>query len=228
MYEFYVFDQNVFSDHVPILFKLVDINIGKYDLSDYVFDSQNTLNTSPSYFFKWNKDFCDLFYSNMNEQNTINGQNTIIESLDKDADVIDAEKCLNDLNIILETVTQPFLKTISTSANNTYKKSKNSWYDSDCKAKKKEFEVAKTIFLQSQDNNDLIFLTNTRNTYRKICRRKKNQYKQNSAYNLLKMSRTNSKIFWQNIKRKSFNPTPNCEFDVHFKNLQLLLQISVI
>ena len=112
----------MFSDHVPILFKLVDINIGKYDLSDYVFDSQNTLNTSPSYFFKWNKDFCDLFYSNMNEQNTINGLNTIIESLDKDADVIDAEKCLNDLNIILETVSQPFLKTISTSANNTYKK----------------------------------------------------------------------------------------------------------
>ena len=26
--EFYVFDPNVFSDHVPILFKLVDINIG--------------------------------------------------------------------------------------------------------------------------------------------------------------------------------------------------------
>ena len=62
-------------------------------------------------------------------------------------------------------------------------------------------------------------MTKVRNSYRKTCRKKKNQYKIDNANNLLKLSKVDSKQFWNKIKKRNVASTPKCKFDDHFKNL---------
>ena len=60
-----------------------------------------------------------------------------------------------------------------------------------------------------------------RNEYRRItlCRKKRKQFNDQNATELLDLSKKNPKQFWKRIKSKNKDTTGKCNFFNHFKNL---------
>ena len=75
------------------------------------------------------------------------------------------------------------------------------------------------LYQNTKDENDLKQLCITRNSYRKLCRNKRNEYNFNLANDLVLLSKENPKLFWRKIKRKRKITNSFCDFHSHFKNL---------
>ena len=69
------------------------------------------------------------------------------------------------------------------------------------------------------DENDFRQLCFTRNSYRKLCRKKRNKYNINLAYDLVTLSKENAKLFWKKVKIKHKITNSSCDFHSYFKNL---------
>ena len=121
---------------------------------------------------------------------------------DKDA----IEKCVYALGCVIDYAAEPFFITVQNNKENKcYNRKLNNWYDLECKEKKKEFDLAISIYKETNDENDLKHLCSIRNSYRLLCRKKSRKHKENIADNLVKLSKENSRQFWKNIKRKKKN-----------------------
>ena len=179
-------------------------------------------------YYKWKSDFHDEFKLNMNDDFICTKLINIASSLENECYVLEnsmIENCILELNAILEHVAHPFECTylnssISSVSNaNIIKNVQNTWYDSECQRKNNEFKAARNLFLDTKSDVDLLNMCNIRNSYRKMCRKKKSSYKIESANKLLKLSKENSKLFWKKIKNKKKPKVPNLDFDNHFKQL---------
>ena len=218
---FFVNELNVFSDHVPIVLKIFDF--------DFITNANNVPNDMNNFshevvYYKWKNDFHDDFNMNMNDESICKKLTDILCSLDKQNDVLDntlIENCILELNAILENVANPLKHTFSNAPSDscTDRHSQNTWYDNECRTKNKEFKAARNLFFDSKSDVDLQIMCNIRNTYRKLCRKKKSSYKIESANKILKLSKENSKLFWKKIKNKKNTKIPNLDFDNHFKQL---------
>ena len=136
------------------------------------------------------------------------------------------EACITGLNHVIEYAACPFTcNSRSNTASSSYltenKKdfNNNSWYDTDCRNKKKEFDIARNLYKQTLLETDLRNFCNIRNAYRKLCRIKKSNFNAKYANDLLILSKSNSRLFWKKIKRKQKKKNPSCDFNNYFKNL---------
>ena len=221
----FVEDISIFSDHTPVVFTLGNINlhVAQSNLSNKNVDDENT-NRS---FLKWNLDSEPVFTSNMNNVNTTEKLDSIFSTLCLDMDYLThdvVEKCIIDIKNILVDAAEPFVVKPNYGHNSANSKEKQlhinkKWFDSDCKQKRLEFENAKSLYNHSQNDVDLRLSCEIRNSYRKLCRKKRNIFKCNNADNLLKLSKENSRQFWKKIKKKNKSPQASCNFHSHFKNL---------
>ena len=226
--EFIVKPLSVFSDHCPIALKMKSF-IFTCDLIDN-FDEYNddmideTQNGFKNYFYKWNSDSCALFESRLEYDFSVSNLRSVIDIL-KDYDNDDNEiidKCIFAVECVMNYAARPFLRTIDNNQkdNSHYSEHKKSWYDLECREKKKDFDLAINIYKETNEDIDLKNLCNIRNSYRLLCRKKNRKYKENKADELLKLSKENSRAFWKKIKRKKKRQmNTNCDFDLYFKNL---------
>ena len=126
----------MFSDHVPIVLKLCNINLTTYTPT-IVEKSCDKCETHK--YYKWKADYPNVFQNNMNDDYVCCKLGRIIETLDKDTDLIldiDAEKCINELNDVLDYVSKPLLHTFGEKKGISKQNSHNTWYDDDCKEKR--------------------------------------------------------------------------------------------
>ena len=118
-----------------------------------------------------------MFSLQMNNELSISNLNTVAETLSHNVNMItnnDVEKCVNDINDVLLNAAKPFLiipKTPYTSQSSC--KTKHVWYDDDCNDKKIAFDAAKSLYYHTQSSDDLRQVCVVRNSYRKLCRKKK-------------------------------------------------------
>ena len=218
--EFHVQSPTVFSDHSPIVLNLKDLNLCKNQ-------QDNSTNTSPSLSnnkkYIWNDTKFDEFTSRMNNEFSTTHLISIIDVLDSrentNKEIID--ECINGLNNVLDYAAQPFTSNKKSVPQMYPSKTKhnNKWYDTECKDMKKSFDIAIQLYQHTNDKNDLENLCNIRNSYRKLCRKKSNQYNTSLANDLVALSYENPKLFWKKVKKKH-NITPSsCDFHSYFKNL---------
>ena len=92
------------------------------------------------------------------------------------------------------------------------------WYDHTCKEKKNIFEEYRRKFFLTRSDYDRINMCKSRNDYRKICRRKRKEFHINKAEELIVLSRSNQRKFWNHFRKKP-NPCGSCDFQSYFKNL---------
>ena len=90
------------------------------------------------------------------------------------------------------------------------------WYDLECRNQKDKFNYKKDVYLRTGEEMDRIHMCVERNIYRKMCRSKKREFNRNEAQRLVELGRTNPKLFWKDIKKKSgknnANELPDCDF----------------
>ncbi len=172
----------------------------------------------------------------MNNVNTSEKLDSIFSMLCLDVNLLTydiVEKCIIDIKNILVDAAEPFIVNPNSSSspnNHNIHSSKNKqlhinkkWFDHDCKQIRLEFENAKALYKHSQNDVDLRLTCEIRNSYRKLCRKKRNIFKCNRADNLLKLSKENSRQFWKNIKKKNKSPPASCDFHSHFTNLMQIM-----
>ena len=200
--------------------KLCNINLKTF-IPIFVEQPCDQISATNNY-YKWEPDYLNVFQKNMNDDYVCGKLYKITDTLNKDTDLItetDAEICITELNDVLEYVSKPLLHTSGKKSGTSKPNSHDTWYDDDCKEKGKVFKVARNVFLHSKSDTDMKAMCSIRNSYRKLCRKKKSMYKIHSANNLVKLSKQNSKLFWKKIRNKPKSPLPNLDFDNHFSNL---------
>ena len=217
---FSVHEQTVFSDHSPVNLHLK--NIVFIDTFNNTTSSNKPFTSS----YRWSTvENEDVFISNMSDAFSVDSLNCIIDVLQNDFNHYDTciiDECMQSLNNVLEYAALPFkhnsfTNTIKSFSNKN--KQSNPWYDIECKLKRKEFDTAIMIYKDTPSADNLTNLTFIRNTYRKLCRKKHNDYLSELSLDLVQLSKTNPKDFWKKIKRKKRKNIGNCNFDLYFKNL---------
>ena len=170
LHSFCIQTPTIFSDHNSILLKLKDSNLFfSYSKNDNCFSNDTCTKT-----YKWcNEKSLPVFSSNMNDDVAVEKLNSIIAMLHiyENTDVIDDS--IDILYNVLEQAAQPLLYKKKHNFKFSEKKDSQPWYDNECKNKKKEFDNAILFYKESGDDIDLKNLTEIRNSYRKLCRKKK-------------------------------------------------------
>ena len=218
MNSFFVHTPTVFSDHSPVILNLKNVVFN--DTGCRSVDTNKYLTST----YKWlNGKSEDIFLSNMSNDVSVDSLNCIIDVLQTDItdhEVID--ECINSLNNVLEHAALPLKHTYVTNDAKScpFKNNQsNPWYDQECRLKRKEFDTAIKIYKDTPSTDNLNNLTSIRNTYRKLCRKKNNDYLSSLSLDLVQLSKKNPKEFWKKIKRKKRKIIGDCDFDLYFKNL---------
>ena len=225
--EFHVDKPNVFSDHSPIVLNLCNLDLGQriHNENDTCDNVNHPLKTSS--FYKSINDDVSTFTNRMNDDFSCSQLNSILEITERTDTILDdetVEDCIKGLIHVLEYAAEPFKCTYKPNEHNCksfYKNTEkyNKWYDSDCKNKKKEFDIARDLYYHTLHERDLRNMCDIRNSYRKLCRRKRKEFNLKNASELVTLSKKNSKLFWKKIKPKKKRNNANCNFHEHFKKL---------
>ena len=234
--EFHVHDPNAYSDHCPIELKLLNLNLpynannlyASVENMDCNINSTNNIKPFISYNFNSDDDK-NIFLNRSCDDYASSNLMSILDITQSEDFVFDSETieaCITGLNHVIEYAACPFTcNSRSNTASSSYltenKKdfNNNSWYDTDCRNKKKEFDIARNLYKQTLLETDLRNFCNIRNAYRKLCRIKKSNFNAKYANDLLILSKSNSRLFWKKIKRKQKKKKPSCDFNSYFKNL---------
>ena len=213
--DFYVLEPNIHSDHCPIVLTLGNLCIinSKRNKEFTSCNSSNACLTTSNPFTSFNLDKVktDEFISKMSDAYASSNLNSILEitenisfELDKD----DIENCINGISHVLDYATSDYVykanfkNTTTHNGKSITHLNNNNWFDNECISKRKEFIIARDIYHETLLEEDLKTFCNIRNTYRKICRKKRKDYNFKTAKNLVTLSKNNSKLFWRKIKRK--------------------------
>ena len=211
----------IFSDHSAVSFD-IKINMGrKHDEINAI----NSLN-KPKLFTKWNPEYKEDYCCNLNKEENVLYINHLIEQCASVESHQGVEECIQDFTGILLKTGANHTKTfkINNSGNKNesgyYAKKKEGWYDKECFDQSNVFKEFEIRYWYTGLEEDRIEMCQQRNIYRRLCRDKKRIFHQAEALNLLKLSKTNTKEFWNKIKGKgSREKAGNCDFYQHFKNL---------
>ena len=224
--DFKVHDLNAYSDHCPIELDLFDFLHNKHD-TDFITPNtticdEETHVIDPFVSYKFRHDDKDMFLNRLSDDHISVHLNAILEITLNENFVFDEdtiEACINGLIHVIEYAAYPFICNSQPKSSSTSNSQKNTWYDSECSNKKKEFDISKAIYRQTLSEIDLKVMCELRNAYRKLCRKKKKDFDLNNAKNQLSLIKTNPREFWKKIKRRQKKIRPTCDFDTHFKNL---------
>ena len=226
---FTVDEPNVHSDHV-----LISVSLKCNVMKDMPINNQLCTHhkCKPSTVPKWKNECKEEFVNLMNEESSIDKLNLIMDCLDENMCDLKFSNCLSRLDEVIKHASGSHVNKVS-HANSSNNQTVNGerWYDSNCREKKREFDCARRVFNETSNDLDKIRMCNIRNEYRKICRKKRRQFNEKNAGELLNLSKKNPKQFWKRIKSKSKSTTGNCNFFEHFKkmgeaNIQLDLDIE--
>ncbi len=206
---FEIKDFNIFSDHAAICFNIT-CNFHIDDLSRYKSENCRKI--------KWKEDLKEEFVNNLSDEKVELELQEILDTLEK-ASIIN-ETLINDSVAALGNILR------SAGKDHAYVKhskkdsgvGQGRWYDQNCKNKKAIFDNYRKRYFLSHLEQDKISMCKARTEYRKICRRNRKEYHIKKADELLNLSRTNQKKFWNSFRKKKA-PTGDCDFQNYFKNL---------
>ena len=211
--KFEISDHVHFSDHKMVMFSVKSfININSKE-----HPNTNTLEEK-RFSIKWDKDKKSSFEEYLNTPYINDKVNKINSLLDNNIDTDFLDSAVEELSNVI------------TEAGAMHKKSINSkksiktaclWYDGDCISEKNKFIKRKIIFLNNSSDENRLEMCRQRNIYRQLCRRKKRLFNREKAEQLVTLSKTDSKLFWRQIKGADSKKTnmSNIDFHKHFKHL---------
>ena len=224
--DFKVMNTNVYSDHAILQVDLkckVIRNAEANILTEY----------APYKKPKWKEEYRDEYLSSLSTEEVKNQLSSIANSIDEavtlDDEIID--KYVLDLcNVINRAGKSHFVLFGNKNAdeNKNVQSINNFWYDSECRDKKRIFEIYEKKFRESNLDEDRVNMCNARNKYRKVCRYKRMAYQSEKANDLLNLSKNNPRKFWKVMKKKKM-PSGDCDFDSYFKevfNIQPDIRVS--
>ena len=174
--------------------------------------------------YKWNANNADDFLSNMNDQFSTSLLYSIIDRLDSEENISETmiDNCIDDISKIFDHSAKAHTMYNSNKhSNNLMYNNKNTctnqWYDLECINKKKEFDFALKMYNESGNLNDRLNMCNIRNSYRKLCRQKRNKHQIIASQKLLELSKVNPRQFWKKIRSNGKNKIGSCDFNDYFK-----------
>ena len=215
---FKVWEPNVHSDHVLISLSLKCNVLHDMSVFNEISCTHRECNTLTR--TKWKPDARDEFVNLMNEEESRNKLNSIMDCLDDNTCELNLSNCLSKLDEVVKYASRSHVSKVSqanSSPNQSVKQER--WYDITCREKKVDFDIARKVYRETNTDLDKERMCNIRNEYRRICRKKRKQFNDQNAAELLHLSKKNPKHFWKRIRSKTKDSTGRCNFFDHFKNL---------
>ena len=221
--QFEIGQPNCFSDHMVVSFEL-GVN---FDLDTV--DNDREQSRPSRIYVKWEEgkkgDYVDQISSEYVEQRV----NVLMESLKGNRNV-------NKLDEVIGEVTGLIVEAGSCHMKSRYmgegrgrrgearqKVKGGKWYDEECRIQKCKFSEQRDVYFMTGEENDRLKMCVERSIYRKMCRTKRAEFNRNEARKLIDLSKTNPKVFWKDIQKKSGkkkeNDLPNIDFFGHFSKL---------
>ena len=129
----------------------------------------------------------------------------IVKTIDSSEKITDKiiDTCVLELcNVIRDAGSSHYTLIKTNNSNISGKAQPNSWYDSDCRYKKRLFDIYEKTYRETLLEEDRINMCRARNEYRKCCRYKRTNFQVEKANDLLNISKNNPKKFWKILKKK--------------------------
>ena len=212
---FRVGQPNIFSDHCVVHFELT-VNLSHDQYSE----------VSNQVHVKWNEEKKGDFMSRIGAsdiQNRIESLKDVLTDNNNDQILENAIKTMTDIIVEagaghIRVSKEGKLDGVSKSQG---RKKTGKWYDIECRNQKDLFCERQKQYLETKDDTDRTLMCTERNIYRKLCRKKKSEFNRDEALRLVKLSKTDSKSFWNEIKKdnKIKNTGSGCDFFNHFSAL---------
>ena len=214
---FHVKSFNSFSDHSVIGF---DIKYTKTNSSSNVpvCKYQSTKLSIARWNAKKKDEYIDVLKSEIVQNDIAFISDKLLKIMT--CEVVDSS--IEQLNSILKTAGKSHIKEvhIGLTGRDKVKKGGGIWYDSECKKQSKIFKECETKFRDTGSEEDRVYMCEQRSIYRALCRTKKREFNQGEASKMVKLSKSDPKRFWREIKgNKIRERAGECNFYEHFKDL---------
>ena len=210
--DFHVHDPKVFSDHVILSFSLsTDVNVHENDKNG----------KKDRVYAKWREErkveFVEKVMSNGVEERV----RLMTDLMTNNASTDVLEETVLGLTDVLVTAGSGHIHTFRQGEGGKGQRRKQAaWYDETCRNQLDRFTECKERFFGEQTDENRAMMCVERNVYRKMCRRKRNEYKRSESLRLLELSKKDPKAFWKEIKpKKAGAGLPDIDFHQHFKTL---------
>ena len=187
---FEVLDNNEFSDHAPILFKL---KTKHYNNKINSTSKDEHLNRK----IVWDKNKIGDF------KNKLRNNQETMQRLTDDAHIEDVGHVVQDFTRFLhDTAFEVFGKTFTDSSYTAQrKKVQNEWFDENCSKARQDFITARNNFNRLKTDESRLQFTRTRAQYNKVRRKAKQKFRFNEGQRISKLAKSQPKQFWKNINK---------------------------